>query len=228
MKNSLAIVTGTSRGVGQALVENLTEKGWSVVGAARGPSPCEHPGYRHYQVDLADPQALTRWVVNNAALIGALAWLRESEADFLKTLFAVNVAAPIYLMGWLVRNAPAGADLRIVNISSGAAHSPLPGLGDYSATKAALRLAGRTLAAELELEGRRPAQAAVFSYEPGLVDTHMQDVAREASPDLFPAHATFMKFAREDLLCAPRDVVVPIVEFLMGEPAAAFTESRFC
>ncbi|PIE76056.1 hypothetical protein CSA17_04250 [bacterium DOLJORAL78_65_58] len=131
-------------------------------------------------------------------------------------------------MGWLVRNAPAGADLRIVNISSGAAHSPLPGLGDYSATKAALRLAGRTLAAELELEGRRPAQAAVFSYEPGLVDTHMQDVAREASPDLFPAHATFMKFAREDLLCAPRDVVVPIVEFLMGEPAAAFTESRFC
>ncbi|PIE76057.1 hypothetical protein CSA17_04255 [bacterium DOLJORAL78_65_58] len=90
MKNSLAIVTGTSRGVGQALVENLTEKGWSVVGAARGPSPCEHPGYRHYQVDLADPQALTRWarqelapivkqegvgrvgLVNNAALIGAL------------------------------------------------------------------------------------------------------------------------------------------------------------
>jgi len=245
MAQNLAIVTGTSRGIGQALAEKLAEEGWSVVGAARGPAPIEHPGYRHYQVDLADPGALTAWaekdlasivgqdgidrigLVNNAALIGALSWLRESEADFLKTLFAVNTAAPIFLMGWLVKNAPEAADLRIVNISSGAAHSPYPGLGDYSATKAALRLAGRTLAAELEQEGRSPNRAAVFSYEPGLVDTFMQDSARDTDPDRFPAHEAFTGFAEQGMLNAPQDVAVPVIEFLAGDPAESFTESRF-
>ena len=165
--------------------------------------------------------------MNNAALIGSLAWLKEADANELARLFAVNAAAPIYLMGWLAKHPLAGTPIRIVNISSGAAHSPLPGLGDYSATKAALRLAGQTLAAELEMEGRTPAEAAVFSYEPGLVDTHMQDAARDTDPARFPAHGTFTGFAEKGLLNAPNDVAVAIMEFLSGEPDESFNESRF-
>jgi benzil reductase ((S)-benzoin forming) len=142
-------------------------------------------------------------------------------------MFAVNAAAPMYLMGLASGEVSETARLRIVNISSGAAHMPLPGLADYCATKAALRLAGRTLAAELERTGRQPREAAVLSYEPGLVDTAMQEEARGASAEDFPALEAFQRFAAEGQLHAPQDVVGEILVFLDSDPAEGFTERRF-
>ncbi len=245
MAQNLAIVTGTSRGIGLALAERLAEEGWSVVGLARGLAPIEHPGYRHWQVDLADPAALAAWVeeelrpilvqdgcgrvglVNNAALIGSLGRVRDTDAAELARLLTVNTAAPIFLMGWLVKTLPAERTLRIVNISSGAAHSPLAGLGDYSSSKAGLRLAGKVLAAELEQDGWSPARSAVFSYEPGVVDTHMQDAARATDPEQFPSHATFLGFHDGGMLRSPQEVAGPVLDFLNSEPTEFFCESRF-
>jgi benzil reductase ((S)-benzoin forming) len=243
MKN-VALVTGTSRGIGLALAHRLLELDWSVVGLARGSAPLDHPEYRHLLADLSDMSALEELVreevspllqggglecfglVNNAALIGALARLQDSEAAALAHILAVNAAAPIFLTGWVVKHAPASVSLRIANISSAAAHTPLPGLGDYSATKAALLLAGRIQAAELEADGYTPERAAIFSYEPGLVDTHMQDAARDSDPDRFPAHGTFSDFADQGLLNAPAEVVAPVVDFLNSSPSEFFREAR--
>jgi len=241
----LAIVTGTTSGIGRELAASLLDRGWSVVGLARRDTTIERDGYTHLRLDLADLDAVRELaerqlapalrrdslqraaLVNNAGLIGSLGWLHAAEPDQLARLFAVNAVAPTYLMGMAAAAAPATARLRIVNISSGAAHSAYPGLGDYGATKAALRLAGRTLAAELALSDRPPHTAAVLSYEPGLVDTDMQRQAREAPPASFPAHDVFQGFADEGKLAAPQDVVGDIVQFLDSDPAEGFTERRF-
>lgn len=243
--DKLAIVTGTTSGIGRALAEVLLDGGWEVVGVARRPAAVEHPGYLHLTCDLADQTSLTTELVprlqamldqrsprrvalvNNAAVIGELAWLHELDSERLARIFAVNAQAPMVLMGLLARAVPADVVLRVVNVSSGAAHSPFPGLGDYSATKAALRLAGQTLAAEFERRGLASDQAAVLSYEPGLVDTVMQDQARAADPEHFPAHQAFVEFDAQDLLHPPGDVVSEIAEFVDGDPQAWFTESRF-
>lgn len=241
----LAIVTGTSSGIGLALAQALLVKGWRVVGVARRAAAIAAQDYTHIAADLGDLAALQTvaevdlapaltapylkrvGLVNNAALIGALTWMRDTDPQHLGRMFAVNAAAPMYLMGFVARLVPDVAQLRIVNISSGAAHSPLTGLADYSASKAALLLAGRTLAAEFEQAGRPPRNAAVFSYEPGLVDTAMQDQARAASPDAFPAHGTFEEFAAKGMLNPPAAVVGDIVAYLDGDPAEHFTACRF-
>jgi len=241
----LAIVTGTTSGIGLALAQALLVGGWRVVGVARRAAEIDAHGYTHIAADLGDLVALPALaeadlapvlaapdlervgLVNNAAMIGALTGLRAADPQHLGHMFAVNAAAPMYLMGLVARVVPDSALLRIVNISSGAAHSPFAGLGDYSATKAALLLAGRTLAAEFEQAGRTPRDAAVFSYEPGLVDTAMQDQARAASPDVFPAHGAFEEFAAKGMLNSPAAVVGDIVTFLDGDPAESFTEHRF-
>lgn len=241
----LAIVTGTSAGIGQALARTLLDLGWLVVGLARRAAVIDAPGYTHITVDLSDLTGLRAMaeadlapflaapnlgrvgLVNNAATIGALNWMRAADPQHLGRMFAVNAAAPMYLMGFVANAVSESAWLRIVNISSGAAHSPLPGLGDYSATKAALRLAGQTLAAEFEHAGCTPRDAAVFSYEPGLVDTAMQDQARAASSKVFPARGAFEEFAAKGMLNPPAAVVGDIVAFLDGDPAECFTECRF-
>lgn len=245
MSGNLAIVTGTSRGIGKAIAEQLVGKGWSVIGAARGFAPIEDPGYKHCMVDMADPEALKKWIeedlhpivsqggieriglVNNAALIGQLAWIKEGDPAALARLLTVNVASPMHLMGWLVKNTSPDTAVRIVNMSTGAAHSPMPGLSDYSASKAALRLAARTMAVELEVEGRTPAEASVFSYEPGVVDTSMQVAARDTDPNRFPAHYMFNGYSDQGLLNSSKEVAIPVVEFLNSDPGEYFTESRF-
>jgi NADP-dependent 3-hydroxy acid dehydrogenase YdfG len=43
----LAVVTGTSAGIGEAIARRPVERGWQVVGVARRASAIEHAAYRH-------------------------------------------------------------------------------------------------------------------------------------------------------------------------------------
>lgn len=240
----LAVVTGTTSGIGAALTEALLQAGWTVTGLARRPAPFEHPAYRHHQLDLGDLPALQVWaathlapalnderlqrigLVNNAALIGGFTRVEESDPEQFARVLAVNTTAPVFLMGRALRLVPNAIPLRIVNISSGAATQGIAGLGDYCASKAALRLAGMALAAELEA-AEQPRDARLLSYEPGVVDTAMQTAAREADPDKYPSSQMFRDFHARGMLVAPPAVIGPVVEFLQSEPGEYFSEQRF-
>ena len=58
-----AMVTGSSRGLGAAMVAQLLARGIEVLGLARQPSEAtSHPRYTHVTLDLADTDALERWL----------------------------------------------------------------------------------------------------------------------------------------------------------------------
>lgn len=241
----IALVTGTSSGIGAAVVEALLDCGWSVVGMSRTRTEFDSSHYHHIQVDLADLQALKgiakgelspllknqEWrrigLVNNTGAVGALRPMEETDPIQAARVFAVNAVAPIFLMGFVVRTTPTTAKVRIVNLSTGAAVRPTPGLSDYGSSKAALRLAGKTLAVELESldrpSGPRP-NTAVLNYSPGVVDTPMQEKARSSD---HPWSQRFMDFYQRGRLEPPEDPAEEIAEFLEADGGEAFVERRF-
>lgn len=239
----VAFVTGTSSGVGAAVAASLLSAGWSVVGVSRRPVEVTNPHYQHFTMDLSDTASLRgfaeeNWLplvqmkpwqrvglVNNAAVLGALRGLKEADPQELAKVLAVNTVAPVYLMGFLAHAVPASAALRIVNISSGAATQGIAGLADYCGSKAALRLAGMALAAEFVSSDER--DGAVLSYEPGVVDTPMQAVARDTTPEQFPSHQIFQEFAAGGNLHSPDAVVGAVVDFLASDGGPSFVEQRF-
>jgi NAD(P)-dependent dehydrogenase (short-subunit alcohol dehydrogenase family) len=75
---------------------------------------------------------------------------------------------------------------------------PLPGLAGYGASKAALRMSGTILAAELDAGA--PRDATILSYEPGLVDTPMQTAVRTSSADRLPIVQMFRDWAASGAL----------------------------
>jgi benzil reductase ((S)-benzoin forming) len=243
----LALVTGTSRGIGSAVAARLIDRGWNVVGIARRPPAREQPRYRHVTFDLSDTPALaetierelgavvsdSRWrrigLVNNAATSGELGPIEAMDPVDLLRLSAVNWVAPAWLIGFVIRRAHADAVLRIVNVSSGAAVRAFAGLSGYCGSKAALRMAGMVAAEELASPLRRtpaPADTTILSYEPGIVDTDMQTDARSRPLAEYPWGVLFRDFAASGALVPPAAPASEIVDFLERDGQPRFVERR--
>jgi benzil reductase ((S)-benzoin forming) len=245
-RDSVAIVTGTSTGIGEAVARQLLDRDWDVIGIARRPSAISHAAYRHVAFDLAmvaedpapleaalaaqmpGPSAHRIGLVNNAAAPEGLMPLANLDPRQLARVYAVNVVAPLWLMGFAVRTLPPDTTLRIVNVSSGAATNGFPGLAAYGSSKSALRLAGMSLAREWDTAtpSKLLRDAAILSYEPGVVDTDMQRYARSRSPEEFPWVQMFLDFARRGIAVPPERPARDIVAFLESNHQPHFAERR--
>jgi len=240
-----ALVTGTSSGLGAALAHALLEAGWSVTGMSRRPAGLTHPGYTEILTDLGDLAALREtaeqhvvpllrdpaWrrvgLVNNAAAIGAAGPVEDLGPLELARAFAVNSVAPVFLMGLCIRHVAPGVPVRIVNVSTGAAVQPYPGMVDYAGSKAALRMAGMCVAEELRSAerpgGPRP-EVSIVSYAPGVVDTPMQEQARAPGR---PWNRLFVDMHAQGQLQPAALPAAEILGFLSGDDGQPFEERRF-
>jgi NAD(P)-dependent dehydrogenase (short-subunit alcohol dehydrogenase family) len=121
-------------------------------------------------------------------------------------LFPVNVGAPTILMQFAVPLLTERSGL-IVNITSDAAVGGYPGWGPYGATKAALELLTRTLAAEL-----REQNVSAVLVDPGDMRTRMHQEA----------------FPGEDISDRPLpEVTVPFWNWLFDQDPEAIRGQRF-
>ena len=243
----LAIVTGTTSGIGEKVAQQLLRRGWEVIGIARRAAALDTPGYTHHSFDLANVAGLTSRLdkqigsrardggltrialVNNAADLALLGQVDQLAPAGMLQAYAVNTVAPVLLMGWVLRTAPPRIPVRMVNVSSGAGVEPFPGLGAYGNTKAALRLAGMVLGAELDMRaaGGAARDATVWSYEPGVVETPMQDAVRGASAEKVPIVQVFKDLSAQGLLRPADAPATEIVSYLEADGHPRFSEQRF-
>jgi len=164
MENSrVVILTGASRGLGAATALCLAAGDATVCLVARSKKALSaieerilEKGGRAMaiQADVADPEAclqiveksLERWgrldaLVNNAGILGPLAYTADSDPSAWLDTLKVNVMGPFHMTRAampLLRQRSG----RIVNVSSGAAATALAGAGAYCVSKAALNHQG--------------------------------------------------------------------------------------
>jgi benzil reductase ((S)-benzoin forming) len=244
MHNDLAFVTGTSRGIGHAVAVELLARGFEVVGVSRDAPSDLGAGYRHYCCDLADLDAVARvfeelipvevplgerrriGLVNNAAVLDCQT-VAASRLDGLERAFRINAVVPIWLHGWLLRHTARDQQIRIVDVSSGAAQSAIPGWSAYCATKAALRMSGQVLGVELaEIPDLASRDVAVISYAPGVVATDMQARIRSAELTAFPRRARFEALHAERQLLDPAVPAREIAALVLDDALRGFHERR--
>jgi len=236
MNTQLCIVTGSTRGLGRALVEALIKPRVQLLPLARHTDPsldqtANQVGTKleQWSIDLAYPVAaatrLETWLseldssvytsatlINNAALIGHIGPIEQMPADELAAVMSVNLEAPMALSAAFVRATSAWkATRKVLNISSGAGRSPIAGWAAYCASKAGLDHFTRVCALDQALQ---PNAVRFMALAPGVIDTDMQTQLRCADASGFPDQQRFFDLYAHGELTAPQDAARQILAIL--------------
>lgn len=218
-QNKLVVITGCSRGLGRAMVDEFIRQGWTVAGCARTAETvaklrAAHPAPHFFSVcDVADDaqagafcrELLTTCgtpdlLLNNAAMVNANAPLWEIGAEEFGRLVDVNIKGPAGMMRHLMPAMLARDAGVVVNFSSGWGRSTSPEVAPYCASKFAIE--GLSMAAAQETGDR----VAVIPLNPGIIDTEMLRSCFGAEAAHYPGPAAWAATAVPFLIkLGPKD-----------------------
>jgi 3-oxoacyl-[acyl-carrier protein] reductase len=194
LQNKTVLVTGSSRGIGRAIAELMAAEGATVVVHSRQSGSDAEAVVRGIQAkegrafavsaDLTEVESLEPLfasiraglaqlglpprldvVFNNAGINIPAPFLETTPSQF-DALFHLNVRGLFFVTQHAVKLMPAGG--KVVNLSSAVVHAAFENIAAYSATKGAVDVLTRHLAAHLGPRG-----ITVNSLSPGATDTDM-------------------------------------------------------
>ena len=229
---SAAVVTGHSRGLGEAITTHLLTRGIRVLGVSRHGNDAlvRQFGTRLRQVslDLSDEAALVRWLsgdvlkefardvdapllVNNAGVLEPMGAPQMQDVQLVARAVAVNVAAVLMLTAAFARVTSNAGERRVLQVSSGAGRNARAGWSVYCSTKAAVDHHARCVALDA------PPRFRISSVAPGVIDTDMQAEIRATTDERFPNRPRFVKLHQNNELPSPGTIGGRIVDYLLSD-----------
>ena len=181
----VALVTGASRGIGQAISLQLKEDGYRVLGTATtssGIKSLKDKGIEGLELDLNSPNSKeTFWqeiesrevnisiLINNAGITRDNIVLRMSDNEW-QDIMNVNLNGTFYLTKKILKMMLKLKWGRVINITSTSASIGNKGQSNYSAAKAGVEAFTKSLAREV---GKR--NITINSIAPGFISTDMTE-----------------------------------------------------
>lgn len=225
----IVVVTGTTRGLGRAMVVRLTEAGHTVLGCGRDKAQiaglATQLGKPHdfSVVDVSHDAEVAQWaarlvkhygppdlLLNNAALVNRNAPLWKVPADEFQEVVNVNIVGVANCIRHFVPAMIARRSGVIVNFSSGWGRSTASEVAPYCATKWAIEGLTQALAQEL------PRGMAAVPLNPGIINTDMLQSCFGGSASHYPDADDWSRTAVPFILkLGPKD---------NGQPLSVFDE----
>ncbi|MCB2148312.1 MAG: SDR family NAD(P)-dependent oxidoreductase [Deltaproteobacteria bacterium] len=227
----LFLITGTTRGIGRALVASALLQPNSFVVSLSRAAPFIRGNHQNIRIDLNDTDRiaesfksipinlkqagrLARTVlINNAGVLDPIAPIGDCDDKLLARNIQVNLTAPLILTRHFFHfSKPFPGHKWIVNITSGASRTPYYGWSAYGAAKAGLDMATRAMAMEFS---RIDPTFGICAVAPGTVDTAMQEKIRNCSPDQFEQVDKFLKLKANGALYPPERTATALIRLFM-------------
>ena len=233
LQGKIALVTGASRGIGEAIGRRLFQEGASVIlvahrnleAATKIAQELDSSGQRSvaFQADVADSGQVAKLIdkvlerfqkidilVNNAGLTKDNLLVRISEQDW-DVVLDTNLKGAFNCIKAVARGMMKNRSGRIVNVSSVVGLMGNPGQANYCASKAGL--IGLTKSAAKELASRN---IAVNAIAPGFIDTEMTRILSEQAKNAMLSMVPLQK-------AGTTEDVANLVSFLVSDQASYIT-----
>ena len=222
----VALVTGASRGIGQAISLQLKEDGYRVLGTATtssGIKSLKDKGIEGLELDLNSPNSKeTFWqeieskevnisiLVNNAGITRDNIVLRMSDNEW-QDIMNVNLNGAFYLTKKILKMMLKLKWGRVINITSTSASIGNKGQSNYSAAKAGVEAFTKSLAREV---GKR--NITINSIAPGFISTDMTEQNETVNSEDLISEIPLGRFGKPE-------EVAHIASFLCSEEASYIT-----
>jgi benzil reductase ((S)-benzoin forming) len=236
MATHLTILTGASRGMGQAMASQLLAAGHDLLCISRKTNEelaaqAVQAGRRceQWPQDLARAEAaaarLDTWLqeqdaqalasvtlINNAGLIPRIAPVEDIPAAQIVEAMRVDLEAPMLLTAAFLR-ATAGWKIprKVLNISSGLGRRAMASQAAYCAAKAGMDHFTRCVALE---QANLRNGARICSLAPGVIDTDMQVQLRSVDAARFPDVGNFVGLKEKGQLSSPAEAAARVLAVL--------------
>ena len=226
MSNKLALVFGGSRGIGAACVQTLAANGFDVAYTyvTSAPQLGEKIGasrIQGYATDICVPEQVTKafadvardfgrapdCVVANAGINVPPGPMATFNSDDFRKLVEVNIVGAFNILREAAQRVADGGS--IIALTTSLVRHAAPGLGPYSATKAAVECMVRSMAKELA-----PRKVRVNAVAPGPVDTDLFRAGK--TEEVKQRSAAMSPFNR---IGTPNEIA-EVVSFLASEKAS--------
>ncbi len=215
----LILITGVTRGLGRAMVDEFARLGHKVAGCGRSTREIEKlrsaigAPHEFYAVNVADDDAVKTWasvvmnsqgvpdlILNNAGVINASARLWEISAREFSEVVDTNLKGVANVIRHFAPEMVKRKHGVIVNFSSGWGRAAEAEVAPYCATKWAIEGLTQSLAQEL------PANMAALALNPGIINTDMLRACFRGSAANYPSAEEWAKIAVPFILqLGPRD-----------------------
>ena len=199
LSDTVALVTGASRGIGHVTAVRLEEAGARVACLARSFAlkrtprrlevPCDvtrEDDVREAVQEVVTTFGVPEIVVNNAGSFLLKPLPDTTEGEFLEQV-AVNVVGPFLVLRHLLPHLVAHGHAHVVTIGSVVDHRPYPGNAAYAASKYGVRGLHEVLTEEVRGQGIR-----TTLISPGATDTRLWDVLDPDARDDLPARGDML------------------------------------
>ncbi|WP_442602986.1 (S)-benzoin forming benzil reductase [Paenibacillus sp. KN14-4R] len=235
----LIILTGTSRGLGEAFAQQLLAPNRHIICISRHKNMklialASEAGVKldNLEFDLTATEhidALTArifakvklseltaaYLINNAGTLHPMAPLNKCDSESIDQNIKINLIAPMLLTTNFIKWAEKSPiDKRVLNISSGAGKKPYHGWSAYCTAKAGLDHFTRCAAME-QSEAQHPVRLA--SVSPGVIDTGMQEQIRQTSAENFKQVQRFIDLKQSGDLLTAEAAASRLIELLMRD-----------
>lgn len=232
LTNEIALVTGASRGIGQAIALELGRQGATVIGTATSADGAQaiSDAFAGASIkgvgkvlNVTDADSIDKLIkaiesefgsvgilVNNAGITRDTLLMRMKAEDW-DAVIDTDLSSVFRLSKACMRSMMKARKGRIINIASVVGVTGNPGQANYAAAKAGMIGFAKSLAREVGSRG-----ITVNTVAPGFIDT---DMTRALTDEQRAALLTNIPLAR---LGAPQDIANAVV-FLASEAAAYIT-----
>lgn len=232
------IITGVSRGIGEALCLQFASPEHSVIGVSRTDNRDleahmleKGARFKLSQIDLSDVEHAEDWeheifagleleegdtitLYNNAGTLQPMKHIENASYSEIIKSYDVNTLAPILLTSAFIKKTESfSGEKRIITISSGAALHPYEGWACYSSTKAAMNMFTQCVGLE---QKNKTNPVKITAIAPGIIDTQMQDEIRATESNDFGMVGKFIELKETGSLKSPTEVAEKLATLVNG------------
>jgi benzil reductase ((S)-benzoin forming) len=232
-----AIITGASRGLGEAIAKRLIQEQVAIISVSRTENDeikqlaLENKlFYMHYSCNLSlekeveevfmeishriflkNPKEI--FLFNNAGMIEPIHTVGNLDQTPIVRNIQVNLIAPMLITNILLKNAQqTDSSVQVINITSGAAVRSIEGWSVYCSAKAGLNMFTQTAALE---QAERKTNHKIIAFSPGIMDTNMQETIRSSSNEAFKELEKFKEFKENSVLLSADVVAGALVALVL-------------